>query len=176
MALADTLRGSGVTCCLENMWTHGSPFRKIYADVCGDPTDAAAMIDRLNAEAGEELFGYCYDVGHSFICGLDPYRFMLKLGRRIKTFHIHDVDGINDSHILPFLGIGEWNAFAKGVAAIGYDYSLSLESGNFFGLCGEECYPESFALMYAVVKRLNGMIEKERLALKETAEKDGTQK
>ncbi len=164
MSLADVLRGSGVTCCLENMWTNGA-WRKIYADVCGDPDDAAAMIDKLNAEAGEELFGYCYDVGHSFISGLDPYRFMLKLGKRIKVFHIHDVDGLNDSHNLPFLGVGAWRAFAKGVAAIGYDYSLSLEAGNFYNLCGKECFPEAFALMRAVAARLKGMVEEERAAL-----------
>ncbi|MBO4217240.1 MAG: sugar phosphate isomerase/epimerase [Clostridia bacterium] len=166
LALADTLRGSGVTCCLENMWTCASPWRKIYADVCGDPSDTAEMIDKLNAEAGEDLFGYCYDVGHSLICGLDPYRFMLKLGKRIKVFHIHDVDGVHDSHLLPFLGVGEWRTFARGVAAIGYDYSLNLEAGNFYNLCGEECYPEAFAMMRAVVAKLNKMVDEERIKLK----------
>ena len=166
MALTGELRGTGVTCCLENMWTQASLWRKIYADVCGDPTDAAEMVDRLNAEAKEELFGYCYDVGHSLISGLDPYRFMLKLGKRIKVFHIHDVDGIHDSHILPFLGVGEWRTFARGVAAIGYDYSLNLETGNFYGLCGEECFPEAFSLMRAVAAKLNKMVDEERENLK----------
>lgn len=53
----------GVMICLENMF-HFKGGRAICR-ACADMNEAYRYIDALNAEAGEELFGFCYDVGHT---------------------------------------------------------------------------------------------------------------
>ena len=53
----------GVKVCLENMfdWIGSHGVRR----ACADADEACRYIDTLNEMAGEELFGFCYDVGHA---------------------------------------------------------------------------------------------------------------
>lgn len=120
----------GVTCCLENMWVQDGHSRKIYGAICSDPNEACEYIDALNEKAGKELFGFCFDVGHALIIGYDPYIAITKLGKRLKALHIHDNDGSNDSHVCPYMGIGDWGRFCRALKDNGYKGCLSFETGN----------------------------------------------
>lgn len=130
----------GVTICLENMFTGHKG--KIYAACCSDIGEACRYIDELNAVAGSRVFGFCLDTGHMLLCGLDPYKTVMQLGRRICAFHIHDNNGIDDQHLAPYMGILDWDRFCAGVKAIGYDRTLSFETFNVWNrvdpeVCGE---------------------------------------
>ena len=46
-----------VTICLENLFKHYD--MDCYDGACSNVDEAVWYIDRLNAEAGEELFGFC---------------------------------------------------------------------------------------------------------------------
>ena len=130
--LIDTIRETGVICCLENMWTGDPNSKKIYSAICSDPNEANAMIDELNEIAGEELFGFCLDIGHLLIIGSDPYWVIPKLGKRIKCFHVHDNDGADDLHVCPYFGIYHWDKFAEAVRKLGYTDPLDFETGGTF--------------------------------------------
>ena len=127
--LIPVAREYGVTICLENMF---SGFRgKLYAACCSNIDTAARYVDELNRIAGgEDTFGFCLDTGHALLCGLDIKQFMITLGKRIRAFHIHDNNGINDQHIAPYMGILDWNAFVEGLKAIHYTSTLSFETFN----------------------------------------------
>lgn len=120
----------GVTCCLENMWVQDPHSKKIYGAICSDADEACAYIDALNEKAGKELFGFCFDIGHALIIGSDPYLVIKKLGKRLKTLHIHDNDGHGDDHLCPYMGIGDWARFCRALKEADYKGCLSFETGN----------------------------------------------
>ena len=50
-----------------------------------DPQAAAELIDRLNHDAGRNVFGFCLDTGVCNICGNDIQCFVNTLGDRLKA-------------------------------------------------------------------------------------------
>lgn len=110
----------GVKVCLENS----------YADIY----EHCRLIDLLNDEAGEKCFGYCLDIGHSNCGGGAFYKYICTLGNRLSCLHIHDNDGANDSHMIPFTQTRGWNinrtdynAMISGLRDIKYSGNLSFE-------------------------------------------------
>ena len=99
--------------------------------VCAEPFEAAEWVDRLNAEAGADTFGFCMDAGICNLCGNDMYEFAAMLGRRIKAVIVRDSDGHNDMAMLPFsLAQTDWTGLIRGLREIGYDDELIV---NFSG-------------------------------------------
>lgn len=123
----------GVTVCLENLFYFkgGHAIRR----ACSDMNEACWYIDTLNAEAGEEIFGFCYDVGHANVVGNRIEADLKLLGKRLKTLHIHDNDGRVDKHMLPFTQTDakyapttDWEGFLRGLKAIEYEGPLNFET------------------------------------------------
>ncbi len=121
-----------VTICLENLFLERNGH--LCEGVCSDIQEAVDMIDELNAFAGEELFGFCYDVGHANILGKNLCKSVTTLGNRLKILHIHDNDGVSDLHSMPFtfcrswFGLStDWDGFLRGLREIGYQGVLNFE-------------------------------------------------
>ena len=129
----------GVKICLENLMAVRMEGEKeiIIPGICADADDAVYLVDTLNNIAGEEIFGFCFDVGHLNACGLDVYSFIKKLGKRITALHIHDNDGTKDAHEIPYtqcagawgekLGI-DWEGYINGLKEVGYSGCLAFEA------------------------------------------------
>ena len=130
--LVPILKQCGVKACLENLYE--SVGGRTTEGVCANPEDAIWYIDTLNAYAGEELFGFCLDTGHLQLVGRDPYEFITRLGSRIKVLHLHENNGKEDTHQLPFtFGNGDgrgadWDGVLRGLKEIGYQGTLSFET------------------------------------------------
>lgn len=125
----------GVKICLENMFT--AHHDHIFECFCTAPEDACELIDQLNAEAGEECFGFCFDVGHANITGRNLRQFIHKMGHRLTALHIHDNDGRGDKHLLPYTQATDlwgahpatdWEGFLAGLREVGYEGNLSFET------------------------------------------------
>ena len=58
-----------------------------------EPQAAAELIDRLNHDAGRNVFGFCLDTGVCNICGNDIQCFVNTLGDRLKAVVLRDNDG-----------------------------------------------------------------------------------
>ena len=135
----------GVTICLENMFTN---YRgKIYEACCSDITKACSYIDTLNGLAGQECFGFCLDTGHLLLLGKDIKDAMVQLGSRIKAFHVHDNNALNDQHLAPYMGILDWKRFVEGLAAIGFDKTMSFETFNIWNAMDPEICPDMMKLI-----------------------------
>lgn len=130
--LIPQLKEYGITCCLENMWASDGRYKMIYVTVCSEMKDACRYIDKLNEIAGQKCFGFCLDIGHLALLGIDCYQAIAELGDRLTALHIHDNSGHSDDHVMPYTGIIMWERFLKGIAESGYQNSLSFEtdSGN----------------------------------------------
>ena len=101
-----------------------------------------------------EVFTACYDVGHANICGQDPADMIKALGKHIGCTHIHDNDGIHDSHTLPYYGTIDWERVMKAFAEAGYEGNLNYEAGLFVNGVPVDLRKESAKYMAGVGKYL----------------------
>lgn len=101
------------------------------------------LLDRLN----DPVFVVCYDVGHAHIAGQGAADMLRKIGNRVKCTHIHDNDGVHDTHTLPYYGTIDWDSVMEALADIGYEGNLNYEAGNFVANTPSELKPMAAKFM-----------------------------
>ena len=163
--IIDTARRFNVTVCLENMWADKGG--KIFDSSCSDPYEACDYIDTLNDMAGEELFAFCFDVGHANICGRHMQNTLRVLGKRVKTLHIHDTDGMNDNHTVCYAcaspggrPMTDYEGFLAGLRDIGYDGYLNFEVVSAFNIFPKPTHQALCKLIKATGDYFSSQIEK----------------
>ena len=142
----------GVKLCLENMFTNYKGH--IIEGACADVSEVCWYIDTLNAEAGEEIFGYCLDIGHANLMGRNIREFIKGLGSRLTILHIHDNMGNKDSHLIPYTqdnpGGVDWDGVVEGLRTIGYTGTLSFETFHGIDLLPEDVKADGLKLVSAI--------------------------
>ena len=141
-----------VVVCLENMFY--SVGKHIIEAVCSDAHDVIYYIDTLNELAGQECFGFCFDLGHMTLLGKNIKENIKMIGSRIKIVHLHDNDGILDNHAMPFTYtrnwgqslVTDWNGLIAGLKEIGYTSDIDFECGT--GCCIPPIEMREAALKY----------------------------
>ena len=115
--LAEYALALGVTVCLENM-----PFPDFSITT---PADVVRVIDAV----GSEGLKMCLDTGHACMFpDWQPGKTVRTYPEYIRTLHVHDNDGKNDSHFMPYYrGVIDWQDFTAALAEVGFDGTLSLE-------------------------------------------------
>ena len=112
---------------VENMWQNIG--KKIVHSTCSTPNEFIKYIDTLN----DESFVACLDIGHAELVTENVENFINKLGKnRLKALHVHDVDGLNDSHTIPYYGIIRWDKVTKALKQIGYEGDFTYETSYVF--------------------------------------------
>lgn len=164
--LMEDARKHGVTICLENMWNRRDG-GAIFDSACSDPYEACDYIDTLNDMAGEELFAFCFDVGHANLTGKNMRSTLRKLGKRVKVLHIHDTDKLEDKHTIPYayfgqkgVSITDYKGFLAGLRDIGYDGEISFEIGNVFKVFPAPTHPAVCGLVSSIGRYFATQINK----------------
>ena len=130
--LIPAARLTGVKVCLENLFVTRDG--RALPRACADAGEACRYIDLLNAEAGCEAFGFCFDVGHANITGRNLAQDVRTLGKRLTVLHMHDNNGVRDQHMLPLTqksaaGVPtDWEGFLQALSEIGYAGPLNFET------------------------------------------------
>ncbi len=141
---------------LENMWQYTG---YINHSTCSSPDEFIRYIDELN----NDCFVACLDIGHAALVREDPDEFIKKLGnKRLKCLHVHDVDGVNDSHTLPFYGNINWEKVMKALADIDYKGDLTFEADSFMEEKPVELLPDCELLMAKTGRYLIDLFEKNK--------------
>lgn len=130
-ALSKAAAENHVMILLENQYLNfnGNLIRGTFSD----SGRAVEFINRLNAEAGQEIYGFCMDVGVCSLCGQDMREYLLPLGKYIKSVIIRDCDGQNDGALLPFTCVGhgrsktDWLSLVRGLREIMYNGQLVFD-------------------------------------------------
>lgn len=157
----------GVKVCLENLFAAGRG-RMFEANVCTSVEDFVYLIDKLNAEAGEDVFGFCFDVGHANATGKDLRAYINKLGKRLTILHIHDNNGAGDMHLMPYTQCADiwggscatdWDGFLAGLRDIGYTGNLSFETFKVTQRFPKAVEKEALKLIVAIGKYFRNVIE-----------------
>lgn len=153
----------GIRVALENMWQH-FPFckGKIIHSTCSRAFEFNDYLDTLNSPW---MVG-CLDIGHTVLVGEDLPSMIREMGPRIFCMHVHDVNGLQDQHTLPFHSSIDYEAFTQALADIGYQGDITLESDCFYGNLPVD-YPETYetacAHMASVARALRDMINAKRV-------------
>ncbi len=106
----------GINLCLENMpMTH----QRI-----SPPSGIAEAVNQVKSD----YCRICIDVGHQALFHRDIGEDIRIAGKKMACLHVHDSDGYNDIHILPFTGVTNWDSFTDALAEIGYSGSMNLET------------------------------------------------
>ena len=131
----------GIKVAVENMWQYP---KMISHSTCSRPDEFIRYIDELNSEW---IVG-CLDIGHSVLVREDPADFIRKLGdKRLQCLHIHDVDGNDDLHTLPYFGITDWESVMSALAEIDYKGDFTYETDGFLQNKPKELLPDFVRLM-----------------------------
>ena len=107
----------GVVICFENMPFKGLPLSR--------PKEILNFVREMN----DDNFKICLDTGHVAVYEeLNLADEVRRLGKEIKTLHVHDNDGKNDRHMAPYFGVIDWEDFGKALEEIKFDGVFSLET------------------------------------------------
>ena len=106
------------------------------------------------AEFEPEYVGLCYDSGHGNIGWMDLDS-LETYKDRLLSVHLHDNDGKDDLHQLPFTGTIDWDRLTRIIAASSYDKPISMEVVRSDGDDEIEFLTEAFKLG----QRLTAMVE-----------------
>ncbi len=111
----------GITLCIENMT--GKPYaahpsEAVYGSTAADVLELAERLDAM----------VCWDFGHANLTGLCQSVELEKLCGKVRCLHIHDNDGVSDSHRIPFScaestplgGAVDWEDAAEGLRLCGF--------------------------------------------------------
>lgn len=122
---------------VENMWERHHLHREtLIPAFLGYYEEQVKFIKGFNSEW---IVG-CLDIGHSLICGERPQNAIRCLGANyLKALHIHDCNGYEDLHVLPYSMKTEWKEILQALKSISYDGDFTFEVNGFL-----KNYPNDF--------------------------------
>lgn len=145
----------GVKILLENIF--GRYKGRFIQGRVSSPELACKYFDTLTAEAGFDAFGFCFDVGHAIITCQDIPAFIRTLGHRLTNLHIHDNNGLDDLHLMPYtcLTTGnnlvcDWDGIIEALRDIGYRGALCFETFKSVRIMPKEVRGEVLKLISAI--------------------------
>jgi len=145
----------GVKICLENLFNSRSV--RIFECRLSSASELCRMIDLLNDEAGGDYFGLCFDIGHANLTGRNVKEFIKEVGNRLTILHIHDNNGLDDLHMVPYsylmngaTHVCDWPGFVEGLKEIGYNGVIAFETFRIFHAYPKEVHTEVLKLISAI--------------------------
>lgn len=105
------------------------------------------------------------DVGHAIWRGYTAQDYIRGvLPGRLEGLHIHDNFGNGDHHMIPGIGVIDWDKVVEALADIGYSGDFTLESWKFMACYGPERLNDTIHMTYIAAKmfadRLENLLEK----------------
>lgn len=165
-ALGQAAKQAGICILMENQcgYINGHLIR----GACADATVAAAWIDELNGEFGEELFGFCLDTGACNLCRQDMGETAAALGNRLKAVRVRECDAVREASRLPYTGRStagqdaDWQSLIRGLRRITFDGILIMDVGDTLKGFSHLLRPHVYSLICATADYLRWQISMER--------------
>ena len=142
----------GVRLATENMWNRDPITNIPYPAACGTVEDFCAHVDMAHSPH----LTACVDIGHAEMPGAPGAGTLIRgLGKeRVGCLHVQDVDKINDSHTLPFLGKIDWEDVIAALREIGYEGNFTYEVHKYLKGYPNELIPAALTHMETVGRYL----------------------
>ncbi len=85
-------------------------------------------LEYIFENCGSRFLGFCFDSGHSSAFTHNQMAFPWeKFGEKLMCVHLHDNNGVEDEHLLPFDGILPWETIAHKIGHFCKTGAVSLE-------------------------------------------------
>jgi len=111
-ALASHVEGSALSLCIEN-----TPDAPTLDEIVG-----------LIEAVGSPHMAVCLDTGHANIDGVGQAAFVAGCGPLLQALHVHDNDGTDDQHIIPYgSGTVPWPDVVGALKRLSYDGLFCFE-------------------------------------------------
>lgn len=91
--------------------------------------NSEAELQQFLTRFDAEDVGICLDVNHIMDKYIELPGMIDRLASRIRSFHICDYDGVDETHWMPGQGIHDWRELMKHIRMIDHDILLILETG-----------------------------------------------
>ena len=117
-------------------------------------------IDYIIKNIDNDNVGICYDVGHCHTHFKDEFDWKL-FKNRIFAIHLHDNDGTDDQHLLPFDGNINWDNTVKNLKEANYNGPITLEvcyREEYLNMNVEDFYKKAYELGNKLLKMFEGEI------------------
>jgi sugar phosphate isomerase/epimerase len=120
---------------IENFSRIADEAEKLGVKIAFENTEGEMYLEAiLNRYKDVQNVGFCFDSGHE-LCYNYGKDILSKYGERLFVTHLNDNMGMtgdeltfyDDSHLLPFDGIADWNGIAKRIKSFDYSGTLSFE-------------------------------------------------
>lgn len=141
--LLELAAANGVGIAIENLWDLNIAPHRRYTTTAEELAD---LIDRLPYDN----VGACWDVEHASIMQQSQTDSLNLLGKRLKATHISDHNGKDNDHILPFMGIMDWEEIMRALKGIGYEGDFTYETHRFTQAIPQELIPAALRYSYQV--------------------------
>lgn len=138
---------------------------RLVRGLCSDGRVAVEWLEKLNAEADMERFGFCMDVGVCNICGQNMQEMALILREHLKMVILRENDGQHEDSMLPFTNVSgcqssaDWLSLIRGLREIGFSGQLVLDLAGTAGSFSPLLRPALFTLAKAVADYFQWQIE-----------------
>ncbi len=114
----------GVGIALENLWEENIAPKRRYCSTAEELCDLTDSLPYDNV-------GCCWDVEHAAWCGIDQRKALRYLGSRLKATHISDYNTIKNDHILPYMGVMDWQEVMDALKGANYQGDFTYEIHNY---------------------------------------------
>ncbi len=151
----------GVKIAIENMWERDEN-QVIRASECSDAHDIVRYIKEL----GSDNFCACADLGHFALTekdtGISVGDNLRILGDCMEVIHLHEVDLVTDTHVIPytFQGVMDWEDIIQAFKDVKYDRIMNLEVMPYLKYFPLDLYPEGMrrisVMSHYLAKRVSG--------------------
>lgn len=159
--LLEIARPLGVKIATENMWNYDDKMQITSKNVaCATVENFCRQVDI----ARDEYMTACLDIGHAEITDAPGAVAMIRgLNKRIGALHVHDVDKINDLHVLPFSSNAAvaWDPIIDALREIGYKGAFTFEADNSLRRLPPELIVPALRYEVAIGRYFAGKIEAE---------------
>lgn len=162
-AYIDAMKEFKVTMCVENAYYYYNG--RITSINASNAAYLVRLVKALNEAASEECFGICYDSGHANITGKDHYGEILTCGKHLKVLHLHDTDGVHDTHLIPYTGryldrqATDWEGILRALAEIGYEGTINFECDSGISALPTEARADALRMTASIGKYFVKRIE-----------------
>ncbi len=150
-------RKAGVKIGLENMWNWNGEENHAAPAACSHHDDFRKHLELLPSD----VFVACLDIGHSEMYGLDTSAVQMieTLNERLAAIHLHDVDGHNDNHQIPFTQNINFENVIQAFKKVGYKGDITFESCNSGHRAPKELLPSLATYMASIGNYFKNRLE-----------------
>ena len=145
----------GVRIAAENMWNRDNVTKKTIPAACSHHEDFLRHIEAVD----DPYLVACLDVGHAEMEGLNTSvgEMVRTLAPHLAALHLHDNDGKDDSHALPFTMEIGWTSLIKHLVLADYRGDLTLEADRHLADFTPDTVGDGVREMQAAAARLREM-------------------